>query len=311
MFNKIKPENLPTYIRKIESLFPEFTAENNVNSNDIRKYYRQSFWGYALFHSWAGAIHMAMSPNGRFSKNDYFRQAEEIEGHLSILEHTLDSTVVEIGCGRAFNIRYLAKKFSDLKFRGLDLSERNLRAARKQTSHITNMSVAKDDFHSLSTLDDDSADLIFAVETLCHATDLDRAMEAISRVLKKGGELIVYDGFRGDCKDISQDLKKAMQYTEKAMAVPFFRDTNAFIASAEKAGLRCYQQEDRSDEIMPNLIRLSDLAKAYFKIGPLSRLILAVVPRGLVANAIAGLLMAVTVQCGAHRYVRLHFKLEN
>jgi hypothetical protein len=59
---------------------------------------------------------------------------------------------------------------------------------------------------------------------------------------------------------------------------------------------------------MPNLIRLSDLAKAFFKIGPLSRAILAVLPRGMVANAIAGLLLAISVQSGVHRYLKLSLR---
>lgn len=56
---------------------------------------------------------------------------------------------------------------------------------------------------------------------------------------------------------------------------------------------------------MPNLIRLSDLAKAFFKLEILSKLIMKVMPRGLVTNAIAGLLMAITVQEGVHQYLKL------
>jgi hypothetical protein len=94
------------------------------------------------------------------------------------------------------------------------------------------------------------------------------------------------------------------------MAVPQFRTLDMFVKAAELAGLRLVIVEDRSKEIMPNLIRLSDLAKAFFKVPAISKAFLQILPRGLVANSVAGLLMAVTVQTGAHRYLKLVFEKE-
>ena len=100
-------------------------------------------------------------------------------------------------------------------------------------------------------------------------------------------------------------MAKAVTYAERAMAVPTFREVETFVEAFEDAGLNCEKIEDRSQEIMPNLVRLSDIAKGFFKINVLSRIFLAILPRGLVANSVAGLLMAVTVQSQAHRYMKL------
>jgi arsenite methyltransferase len=307
MFKQVKPENVAVYLRKIDSLFPEFRAKREVTPIDVKRYYLESYWGYALFHSWAGAIHMALSRDGAFSKNDYFRQVEEVSELVADCASHKVRSVLEIGCGRGFNIYFLAQKFKDKSFVGVDISERNLRSARTQISDLRNVSLYLSDFHSLLDVEDRSTDIVFAVESLCHAMDMEQALKAIARVLVKGGKFVVFDGFRRNFVEHPEIVQKAVIYSEKAMAVPMFREVDGIVVAAEKFGLCCVQMEDRSNEIMPNLMRLSDLAKMFFKIDPLSHVIKTILPRGLVLNSVAGLLMAVTVQKGAHRYYKITF----
>ncbi len=307
MYKKIKPQNLSIYIKKIDLLFPEFKCNDQITTGHIETYYAQSYWGYALFHSWAGAIHMALSPDGKFSKNDYFRQAEEIGKEIDKLGANRTLTILEVGCGRGFNIRYLAQSYENDRFVGVDISKKNLAAASRDLVDLKNVSVAISDFHNLSDTPDESIDLVFAVETLCHATRLEEALRAISRVLVPGGKLIVFDGFRGPKAELSAEMRTAVEYAEKAMSVPSFKLVDEFISIGQSVGLKCDFEHDRSQEIMPNLVRLSDLAKGFFKVGALSKLVMATLPRGMVANAVAGLLMSVTVQSGAHRYMKLSF----
>lgn len=304
MFGKVKPENLPRYLRKINQLFPEYGSGQVIDVAHVKRYYAESFWGYAIFHSWAGAIHMALSPSGHFYKNDYFRQAEEV-GDLLSKGVSHEARILEVGCGRGFNLHYLAETFPRYKFVGVDLSDRNLVAARKDLDDLCNVSLVANDFHSLDSIATDSVSLAFAVESLCHAVDLPLAFRAISRVLKRGGRLVVFDAFRDASKELSADTLLAASYAEHAMAVPSFKRVTEFVAAAEAAGFRLEYVQDRSGHIMPNLIRLSDFAKGFFKIGPLSHVLMMLLPRALVENAIAGLLMAVTVKTGAHRYFKV------
>lgn len=248
---------------------------------------------------------MALSPSGKFSKNDYFRQAEEIAVILSTEGRKPKLRVVEIGCGRAFNLRYLAERFPQDSFIGLDVSERNLRAANKRLNGLSNINLIAEDFHKLSGIETASVDVLFAVESLCHANNIGEALESIMRVLVPGGRFIVFDGFRNVTTVYPEQLRTAIRYTEQAMAVPSFKSLEDFVSAAKSRGFCLEYTEDRSDEVMPNLIRLSDLAKGFFKIGPLSKVVMTMVPHGLVANAIAGLLLAVTVKSGAHRYMKL------
>lgn len=310
MFGKIKPENLAYYLQRVEKYFPEFKDKKRIDKTDIERYYNDSFWGYALFHSWAGAIHMALSKDGVFRKNDYFRQAEEVSKEIQISNNQEAFSVLEVGCGRGFNIRFLARRLPNVKFHGVDITKRNILAARKDAQNVLNVEFSIGDFHELSEISDSSQDYVFAVETLCHSDDIEKAAKSISRVLTTGGKLIVFDGFRGLGEQLSAIDAKAVKYAERSMAVPSFHDQQKFFEAFEKCGLRLELREDRSDDIMPNLIRLSDLAKAFFKFSFFSRIFLYVLPRGLVANSIAGILMAITVQSGSHKYIKCVFVKE-
>ena len=281
MFQKVKVENLPTYISKIEEIFPEFRDHTEVTLSDIRSYYRESFWGYAIFHSWAGAVHMALSEGGKFSKNDYFRQAEEVEAMLSSMGDR-PVNVLEVGCGRGFNIAYLARRFPSVNFIGIDISASNIRSAKKINAGLRNTRFELGDFHELPETLSEKFDLVFAVETLCHSPDVGKALQSLSSVTKMGGRWIVFDGFRESSEFQDKLIEKAVLYTERAMAVPEFRTVATFSECTKLAGMSVESQTDRSAEIMPNLMRLSDLAKMFFKIKAVSKVILFILPRGLV-----------------------------
>jgi hypothetical protein len=89
------------------------------------------------------------------------------------------------------------------------------------------------------------------------------------------------------------------------MAVARFRTAGEFRQIAGEAGWKVTNVADRSDEIMPNLLRLSDMAKGIFRIRLLTRALKARLPTGLVTNAVAGLLMPIAVQAHAHRQLSI------
>ena len=302
MSRTVMRERLSPYLRKVERAFPELSAPAAVTRADVAGYYNRSFWGYAAFHSWGGAIHMALG-DGSFKPGDFRAQAQEL---LELLrEPGSGGRVCELGCGRGFNLGVLAETLPQIEFVGVDLSERNLAAARRRFGKLSNLHFIAEDFHSLSSLQDRRFDLVFAVESLCHSDDQGRVFHALADLIAAGGKLVVYDGVRSDEPPASEELARAARYVEYAMAVPGFPAQAEMTSAARAAGFELEDVKDRSDEIMPTLMRLNKLARAYFKLPPLTRLINGLLPRELVRNAVAGLLMPITVQAGAHRYLRM------
>src|SRR5437660_593710 len=120
MLRVIKPDKLSAYLKKIERTFPRLQANRPVSTDDISRYYEQSALGYALFHSSDGAIHMGISRDESFNKNDHFAQAEDIAALCESLGKA--GSVLEAGCGRGFNLGFIGSRLPQWKCIGVDIT---------------------------------------------------------------------------------------------------------------------------------------------------------------------------------------------
>ena len=154
----------------------------------IQSYYEQSRLGYYLVHSRDGAMHMALNPDGTFSKAGYEGQARLVGERLPAGTRN----VLELASGNGFNLALLAPRHPDVQFRGIDLVRSQVDRANRALAAVPNAQAAVGDFQNLQ-LPEHVYDAVFVIESLCHATDLPRAFTEIKRVLAPGGRLIVID----------------------------------------------------------------------------------------------------------------------
>jgi ubiquinone/menaquinone biosynthesis C-methylase UbiE len=287
-------------LERLERLFDLDELKSQGSSNaSIRKYYEDSRLGYYLVHSKDGAMHMALNPSGEFEESGYTGQADLVAERL--LPTTRD--VLELASGNGFNLELLARGHPDVRFTGIDLVPEQVRRAGEKLGSLPNASTQVGDFQDLA-FEDAAFDLVFVIESLCHAIDLSQALSEVHRVLRPGGRLIVIDAWRTDgFSQQSTELQSAAGYAEAAMAVPYAREFGAWRSAATDAGFEIAEDLDLSEAIMPNLERLSRIAENRFVAHPLrARVLKRVLPTALVTNAVAGYLMPLTVQMNAHTY---------
>lgn len=287
-------------LEQLQLLFDLDELKSQGSSNaSIRKYYEDSRLGYYLVHSKDGAMHMALNPSGEFEESGYAGQANLVAERL--LPSTRD--VLELASGNGFNLELLARAHSEVQFTGIDLVPEQVKRADEKLSALANASTEVGDFQDLA-FEDAAFDLVFVIESLCHALDLAKALSEVHRVLRPGGRLIVIDAWRTDgFSQQSTELQSAAGYAEAAMAVPYAREIGAWKSAVVEAGFEITEDLDLSEAIMPNLERLSRIAENRFVAHPLrARVLKKVFPTALVTNAVAGYLMPLTVQMNAHTY---------
>ncbi len=265
----------------------------------IRKYYEDSRVGYRLVHSRDGAMHMALNPDGSFDRAGYEGQSSLVADRF--LPATTD--VLELACGNGYNLGLLADQHDGKRFLGLDLVESQVERANQLLARHKNAHAVVGDFQELEFADD-SSDLIFVIESLCHATDLEKALREVRRVLRPGGRFIVIDAWRtGEFDTFPQSVRDAAAYVERAMAVADAQQFPVWQRVAHAAGLRVTEDLDLTAQIMPNLERLARITKTRFLSHPLrARLLKRLVPGTLLTNAVSGYLIPLTVRIGAHTY---------
>ncbi|MDH6056150.1 class I SAM-dependent methyltransferase [Umezakia ovalisporum] len=280
-------------IAKIDWLFGCEAVLKEFNSDFTIPYYTQSEWGYQIYHSGQDAIHMALNVDGVFNPDGYYAQPRVVAEQICELDAR---NVLELGSGKGFNSCFLAQQYPEVNFTGIDLTASHIKIARRQAEKFSNLSFEEANFNQLRFLDQ-SFDIVFAFECLCHASADEIPLAEIFRVLRPGGKLIVFDGYRKNkLEQLSPLLQTASQLVEVSMAVRNgFSLIDDWYAIAQSIGFRVEVREDISWAIQPTLWKLQKLSLKLFSLSWKAKILTYLLPKYLVRNSIAGLLMPFTV----------------
>lgn len=297
---KDRSAKLESYLDMIESVFDtDQLLDSDVDAFSTADYYGKSYWAYHFIHSTQGSIHMSMNFDGEFDKSGYYEQAKIVEKYISDQN---SSNILELASGTGFNSVLLAKKHECKHFEGIDLTPKHVDVSKNKASGITNLEFHKGDFHDLQ-YEPSSFDIVFIVESLGHAQDLTKALTEAYRVLTQGGYFIVIDGFRNmTLSELSSNWAKATQLVEKTMSIPKFAMLGEFVERSRDVGFDVEAINDYSTPIMPTLRRYEDISKIYYNSWLIKTVLNSILPKKLLMNSVAGLLMPMTVGAEIHRY---------
>lgn len=105
------------------------------------------------------------------------------------------ASVLDAGCGIAHVALFMARR--GLRVTCIDVVEhhvtkalRNIERSGLPTGQVT---ARRADYHNLEWIPDASFDGIYTMETLVHATDLERVLRGFYRILKPGGRLVEHE----------------------------------------------------------------------------------------------------------------------
>lgn len=107
------------------------------------------------------------------------------------------STIVDVGCGTGSALRYAADKVTKGKLIGIDPVPRMIEIAKdltkeKETGYQINFKIGSaEDL----PVEDSTADIIFAFDSIDHWDDIQRGLKEIQRILKPGGRFIIVKDF--------------------------------------------------------------------------------------------------------------------
>lgn len=116
--------------------------------------------------------------------------------------------LVDIGTGPGNLAKLFAQKYPNLKVIGIDLSETMIKIANKNKGNLENLEFKVMDAKNLEFLEN-SIDYVISTFTFHHWKDPLKVLNEIYRVLKKGGQVFIYDGY-SDVSD--EDIDKSLKY---------------------------------------------------------------------------------------------------
>lgn len=266
----------------------------------VGQYYRKSDFFYNLVHNRGGkAIHMGISEDGFYHKDDYLGQAR----FVGTLLDRPSMNILEVGAGRLFNTRYLAGEFPGCHFTAVDLPNRNFLKNRVPS----NVELREGDFNDLSIFPENSFDVVFGVEAICHAESKEHVFKEIHRVLKPGGRLVVFDGYEPKPHEEMTEFERYVAAIVWAAMCATPKDF--YIGDIRKyleASFSDVQITDITRKIRPTLRRLDRICGYYFMHPRLIRFSKKIFPADANMNSIAGWLMLLTIDGeNMHQYCRI------
>ena len=287
-------------IEKIESLF-DMSKLINTEANSVKKiqkYYRMNDFAYRKFHSDRGFMHFRVTKGKKLEDDDILYQPNVISEYI----HSGDK-VLELGSGQGANIEYLANKHPDASFIGIDLYPKLSKSAPK------NIKVYKQDYSSLPFIEDESIDVIYGIETIVHCTDKPKVFKEISRMLKKGGTLILYD------YTLTKELEKLEPYEQTSVKIISKGGACAIIESFDSwnkyikaTGFAEIKTSDLHTEILPDLKRLELKANKFLGNDKKAKRFMRFIPKTFANNLIVGWLGYDTYNEGVGYYSEWIYK---
>lgn len=246
----------------------------------VEKYYSTNNIGYRLFHSLHGFMHFRISKGDKLKLRDIYYQPNIVSKYIK-----KNSTVLELGAGQGANLFYLAKKHKDSVFIGVDLMR--LKINKKKYSNIK---FYQHDYSDLSFIEDNSIDVIYAIETIVHCRNKQKVFNEISRVLKKDGFLIVYDySLVKDYNEYPSFVQKGIDIVSTCGVSPTIESHVAWQNYFKQAKLIEISTTDYSKNILPDLKRLETLARIVLVSKILAKIIFSIFPKIFCGNILIGL----------------------
>lgn len=149
------------------------------NSIGIKKEYGDKFihGGYENDHQW-------------YYERMFFSKISSLNFLNQYLSEKKLSSVLEIGCSTGLLPKFMNNRFNNVKYTGLDFSEKSLQLAEK---NYTSGNFLKGDFLQLSLEQD--YDLILCLDVIDHVNDPDAFLKKIIQKTKKFGFIRAYRGY--------------------------------------------------------------------------------------------------------------------
>lgn len=164
--------------------------------------------------------------------------------------------ILDAGCGAGASAVWLTRELG-VRVVGVNLSPGQIYRARR-LAHAQGVSdrvsFERQDF-TATTFPDESFDVVWAQESVCHVEDKEPFLLEASRLLKPGGRIVVADRFRS-ARPFGAEEEELLEYWLSGWAVPDLPTVGEFAEVARQARLSDIRIEDATAEVWPSLVRM-------------------------------------------------------
>jgi len=232
------------------------------NRERVERYYTATLRDYAQV--WYGeednALHLGHYDRAR-EHHDSLRRTNELVASLA--SFSIDSTVLDAGCGIGGSSVWLARTYgcrviaANIVFDQLFQTKANA-AKAKVTSSVQPIC---QDFHALGFVDN-AFDVVWAIESCVHARSLSALFAEFFRVVRRSGYVVLADFTLADDLRATTRIAQRLATLRRGWALSSLVKTSTLQARMRHAGLVPMDVRDNTALVTPSITRLGQLARA-------------------------------------------------
>jgi tocopherol O-methyltransferase len=224
------------------------------NARDsINRYYDECYLYYKIF--WRShknlCLHYGFHDNGQRHAQALVRMIEVLADKVKV---TAKDRVLDAGCGVGGSALWLARNIG-CEVTGIDINRNFIHIAQKEARkrNLDRLASFQEMDFCQTSFRENTFDIVWAVESSCHAENKLVFLVEMGRILRPGGRIIIADAYRTrESHELNKDLK--------GWAVPGIPSTEEFKNYLKKAGFMHVVCEDISDKVMPSSLLIYRLA---------------------------------------------------
>jgi cyclopropane fatty-acyl-phospholipid synthase-like methyltransferase len=219
-----------------------------ITTNAVRNYYDENTNLFLKFsgHQKAQNIHRSLWKDGVDNLEDALNYSNSLI--LNEIESLMlsNTRLADLGCGVGAGLFYIIPRLQNPSSAlGLTLSPVQAKLANDSANELSlqnKILFTEGDFTSVP-LANESLDAIYSVEAVCHAVEPEKYFKEASRLLRKGGKLILVDDYQANRAFTKNETKWLKAYID-GWFVPGVRTIEQTIEFTNKNNLNLIKNEE-------------------------------------------------------------------